>query len=295
MDYTFSDITSGQTDADSIINQQLMDAIRQDLYHLKEFCYGTTSPYTPIAKHDHDGANSAPVASVAAGAISTSELKTATGSGSTTSVSGEDQSFIPSQYGFMPLFYSSSASRRGDWMIYDTDRVAWKLGTSQGLTIRFRVSEVGYTAYWIQRYVQASPPHSIAEHEWQHFLFLLRKIADGEIISAWEAPDPPWAYLAPWTGKNSPQQIAVAPHPFARYRERDPSADGLEICLVDPREMSWEALGWTSEQLHAAKKLSILEDLSGKINPPLGKEGCVDLKMADVPGFTDRVVIRRPF
>ena len=75
MDYSFSDITSGQTDADSIINQVLMDSIRQDIYHLKEFGYGTTSPYTPIAKHNHDGSNSAAVSAIANDVITPAMMK----------------------------------------------------------------------------------------------------------------------------------------------------------------------------------------------------------------------------
>ena len=74
MTYNFTAITAGQVDADSIINQVLTDAIRGDIYHLKEFCYGIAgaAPYAPDAKHDHDGVNSALVTDIADGAVSTS-------------------------------------------------------------------------------------------------------------------------------------------------------------------------------------------------------------------------------
>lgn len=62
--YTFSTITAGQTDADSIINQTLMDSIRQNLYHFQDFCYGVLGTYTPDTEHNHDGNNSAPVPSL---------------------------------------------------------------------------------------------------------------------------------------------------------------------------------------------------------------------------------------
>lgn len=51
---------AAQTDADSPVDQPLMDGIRLDLDHLREFGYGNPSGgfYTPIYGHDHDGVNS---------------------------------------------------------------------------------------------------------------------------------------------------------------------------------------------------------------------------------------------
>jgi len=93
MTYSFTDIVAGQTDADSIINQVLMDALRENIYHLQEFCYGVTDPFTPDAKHNHDDVNSKAVgaiadnavtqAAIAANAVGQGELKVGTGSGST--------------------------------------------------------------------------------------------------------------------------------------------------------------------------------------------------------------------
>lgn len=54
--YNWNTINASQCDADSPIDVTLMEAIRQDLVHLKEVLYDT---YTPIKGHNHDGANSA--------------------------------------------------------------------------------------------------------------------------------------------------------------------------------------------------------------------------------------------
>jgi len=75
MTYDFSAITTGQTDADSPVNQMLMDSIRQNIYHLREALYGVTGTYTADKEHDHDGTNSAYIAGVDTETITPSMLK----------------------------------------------------------------------------------------------------------------------------------------------------------------------------------------------------------------------------
>ena len=53
---TFSTISASQTDANSPLDEVLMDAIRQDIDVLYEWMGGPT--YTPSTSHDHDGVNS---------------------------------------------------------------------------------------------------------------------------------------------------------------------------------------------------------------------------------------------
>jgi flagellar hook protein FlgE len=76
MTYTFAAITAAQVDADSIINQLLMDAFRDDIYHLQEHAYGVLGTYTPDAEHKHNGTDSALVTSVADNAITPTKVKT---------------------------------------------------------------------------------------------------------------------------------------------------------------------------------------------------------------------------
>lgn len=53
---TFSTISAAQTDANSVLDTILMDAIRQDIDVLYEWMGGPT--YTPSTSHDHNGINS---------------------------------------------------------------------------------------------------------------------------------------------------------------------------------------------------------------------------------------------
>ena len=53
---TFSTISASQTDANSPLDEVLMDAIRQDIDVLYEWMGGPT--YTPSTSHDHNGVNS---------------------------------------------------------------------------------------------------------------------------------------------------------------------------------------------------------------------------------------------
>ena len=53
---TFSTISASQTDANSPLDEVLMDAIRQDIDVLYEWMGGPT--YTPSTSHDHNGTNS---------------------------------------------------------------------------------------------------------------------------------------------------------------------------------------------------------------------------------------------
>jgi hypothetical protein len=74
--YTYSDIAASQTDADSPLDQTLMDSIREDLYHLRQVLYGNGSGgfHTPADGHDHDGSNSEQIATITDGIITPAKL-----------------------------------------------------------------------------------------------------------------------------------------------------------------------------------------------------------------------------
>lgn len=82
----WTDIVDGQVDADSPVNQILMQTIKDDLYHNK---YWIGKDYTPADNHDHDGVNSKSVVlgdgvvtetKIADGAVAQGKLKFAEGS-----------------------------------------------------------------------------------------------------------------------------------------------------------------------------------------------------------------------
>ena len=70
--YAWNTITAAQTDADSPLNQILMDDIRENLIHNWEYIGGRD--YVAADNHDHDGVNSA----VLGAAVGQAQLKTDT-------------------------------------------------------------------------------------------------------------------------------------------------------------------------------------------------------------------------
>ncbi len=71
--YAWNTIAATQTDADSPINEILMEGIRQNLIHLEEWL---GDGYTSAKNHDHDDVNSKSVI-LADGAVVTAKLATA--------------------------------------------------------------------------------------------------------------------------------------------------------------------------------------------------------------------------
>lgn len=74
--YSWNAISAAQTDADSPIDTTLMEGIRQNLFHLKEWM---GQGFTPAVDHDHDGINSKSVV-LADSVVSIAKLKCARGS-----------------------------------------------------------------------------------------------------------------------------------------------------------------------------------------------------------------------
>lgn len=102
--YSWNEISSSQTDADSPINTSLMEGIRQNLVHLKEWM-GTS--FTPAVDHDHDGINSKSVV-LADSVVSIAKLKLARASfGASTGGSF----FVPvTRYSHQPSLSKSGSS-----------------------------------------------------------------------------------------------------------------------------------------------------------------------------------------
>lgn len=222
-------------------------------------------------------------AKLAASAVAQGKLKTDSGEVST--ITGEQLTLPGGEYGFYPqIRMSATDSRAWDAFIVDSTQAGW---TGYLTTIWIDNDGSGDTIYAQQRYIQASPPYMIGDTNWGHFLFLLRKISDGMVVSAYQAKDPPWAYNGPpQNTKNSIARIQAVPHPFVSYFDKDPAIDGLEIVLVDLR--GYDTNKWKSDNEKLGK--SILEDLSGNIDP-----GSVivpaTVGLPDIAGFTDKVKI----
>ncbi len=94
--YEWSEITEAQTDAESPIDTALMEGIRRNLVHLKEWL---GESFTPAMDHDHDGINSKSVL-LADSAVTVAKLNLMRGS--FTAASGGDFYISISRYSHVP-------------------------------------------------------------------------------------------------------------------------------------------------------------------------------------------------
>lgn len=149
-----------------------------------------------------------------------------------------------------------------------------------------------YDANVQQRYIQASPPYMVGNVKWGHFLFLLRDIATGTVKAAYEAEDPPWAYNgAIYLPKDDTGRLAVVPHSFTDYHQRDPAVDGLEIVMVDLTKHNTDK--WCADNAKLGK--GILEDLSSVLSGRGTVKAHADYQLPRIShGFSDVVKIIIP-
>jgi len=74
--FSWNEILAAQTDAESPIDTTLMEGVRRNLIHLKEWIGGS---FTPAIDHDHNGMNSKSVV-LADSVVTVAKLKLARGS-----------------------------------------------------------------------------------------------------------------------------------------------------------------------------------------------------------------------
>lgn len=280
---SFVAFTLGEVDADSPLTETFFTKMKDNFDALDAV------DVTNGDLHDHSGGDGAD--------ISKASLKDAAGEISeliSNSSTEEINTVLPGgTHGFMPRIRSLQASRLNFiGFSYDNNQTNGTFLPTSYTDVTGLIqnpSGDNVTVFMQQFYIQASPPYKIGKEEWGHFLFLLLDITTGEIKSAYEAEDPPWAYNGPsYNKKDSIERILAVPHPFKLYWDRDPAIDGFEIVLVDLRDHNTKL--WKSN--NSKKGKGILEDL-GAIN----KKGKIikpqELGIENIQGFTDRVKIRK--
>lgn len=227
-------------------------------------------------------------------AVGQGELKTATGSVSTSQVyntyfgiDGDVLTLPGGTYGFYPQFHGS-----GSYAYRASMGGGGSNSSSYSTSLWLGTANASNAAYAQQRYIQSSPPYRIGGTTWGHFLFVLRNVSTGEIISSYEAEDPPWAYNGPeWNVKDSEDRIKCEPHPFPRYFGKDLTALGLEIALID---LSFTDMNlWKKEATQ--KKLTLLEDINSVVKPTGRTRSSRDYGIPQIEGFTDKVIIKTRF
>lgn len=138
--------------------------------------------------------------------IGQTELKTATGTGSTVSTASYVVFLLPGgSYGFTPQVKS-----RNDNATLDVSYVVGSVSnytpidgvpaastSSYVSTVSVTRHDAGDgTADWQQRYVTASPPYDLGDGEVGLFVYALVD-GNGDVVATWSAQDPPWAYNGP--------------------------------------------------------------------------------------------------
>ena len=223
---------------------------------------------------------------IASASVGQAQLKTTTGAVSTTNASFTNLTLPGGTYGFYPQIKKSAGSS----YITVISLIVAVSSPAHNATIDYGPNASG-TIYAQQRYIQASPPYKIGDTVWGHFLFLLRKITTGEVVSAYEAEDPPWAYNGKvWLPKDHADRISEVPHPFADYIERDPAVDGLEIVLVNLNAVDTKK--WREDNWKVGK--STLEDIPAVLPGKGIQKAFADFSVPAIARFTDKVKVIAP-
>jgi len=159
----WTDVVDGQVDSDSPVNQILMMAIKDDLYHLK---YWLGKDYTAADNHDHDDINSKSVvlgdnvvtqAKMADAAIGIAELKLTEGTWRGLVNTGNSIQIDINTYSHMPRI------KCDDQYLADT---VWRFSNATWTTWKYQLylannsgTSETFDASWF--YHSASPPQEV--------------------------------------------------------------------------------------------------------------------------------------
>lgn len=222
--YAYATIADGAIDPDSPIDTALMTAIRNDIVYVYEYVGGKS--YTPAEPHDHDGVNSALIATVADGgiteaklaasAVSQGKLKTAVNTISVSATSNGQTVLSGGRYCFMPtgVLGSGGGIDRITWIVgghievgaddrvppLDSTSIYWPTvayGTrsSEVTLINWKALLDDASSIYVQ-YVAACPPYNLGNGDIPKFYYGLMNSA-GKIDVLWSAEDPPFANNGP--------------------------------------------------------------------------------------------------
>lgn len=140
--YDWNGITSAQTDADSPIDTTLMEGIRQNLVHLKEWL---GESFTAAKDHDHDGINSKSVL-LADSVVTIAKLKLARGS--FTCSTGGNYYILLNRYSHMPGLLKTGSAYSAQvffqtQLYYSTPGEVWEVY----IQVPINSNEL-YNVYW---------------------------------------------------------------------------------------------------------------------------------------------------
>jgi hypothetical protein len=262
---------------ESLLTSAKMQIMMQNDVLLRSFSVGSHEGYhftATASGHTHNGSDSATIVS----AIAQANLKSTTGEVNTTNTNWTTLTLPGGEYGFLPRF--KSAFDEGSMRLPNSVQVV-----SYSTYIQLRNETTASSVSALQRYIQASPPYKIGDVNWGHFIFTLVDKVSNDIISCYEAEDPPWAYNG-YGKKDSVERIASVPHPFADYYNNLPPT--YEINMLNLKDSN---IGEWKNDLEN-KGRSILDDLDRINITKVQTFSEFDLSSV-IDGFTNRVIIKK--
>lgn len=195
---TYTTIADADIDPESPGTTTLFTRMRDNPIAITEGAGGAPSVVYAALSLSNDIAQS----DIASGAIGQGELKTATGSISQ-SIAGTASYVLPGgEYGFWARSTCNVDSFGGEDVSitisqldeFDNADIIKTLATYVGINIVAPTSGGSATVH--QRYIQASPPYDLGDGEVSLFIFA-EVSPDGNIVSAYEAPEAPWHHNGP--------------------------------------------------------------------------------------------------
>lgn len=151
--YSWNNIAATQTDAESPLDTTLMEGIRQNLTHLKEWLGGG---FAPAVDHDHDGVNSKSVA-LANGAVVTAKLadagvtaaKLKMARGSYTASSGGTHYVTLNRYSHIPSAYKAGGTYNMQLALQSRNGPAWATTETSEISVVVDPSSTeSFYVYW---------------------------------------------------------------------------------------------------------------------------------------------------
>lgn len=151
--YQWNQISSTQTDSESPIDTALMEGIRQNLIHLREWL---GSSFAPAVDHDHDGINSKSVlladgvvvtAKLANASVTADKLKTARGSYS--SSTGATHYISINRYSHLPSAQKTGTLTNLQLLLQSRNGQSWAASETTEVTAILEAgSSETFQIYW---------------------------------------------------------------------------------------------------------------------------------------------------
>jgi len=204
----YNTIADGDIDPESPITTTLMTRLRDNAIAITEGSSGAPEIQT-AALEQANGSEAVTQECIRAGAVGQTEMdSSAVGQGQLKTAEGSVSTGLNTlatlpggAYGFYPrlVMTGGAAGHSAIWATADGPVMDYAARTYHGESVRATfalLDNSSGTSYVYQRYIQASPPYDLGDGEIPLFIFA-EVDSDGEVVSAYEAPEAPWHYNGP--------------------------------------------------------------------------------------------------